>query len=58
MVDMSSFSLWTHPIKLKCCKCTVQDRVSAEGFFRRTFETMTACANSENLTAFIDTTPD
>jgi hypothetical protein len=60
MVDMSPFSLWTHPIKLKCCECSVQDGVSAEGFLRRRiFEMMTAArAKVENLTAFIDTTPD
>jgi hypothetical protein len=31
--DMSPFSLWTHPIKLKCCECSVEDGVSTEGFF-------------------------
>jgi hypothetical protein len=40
VADMSPFSLWTHPIKLKCFECIVQDGVSAERLFRRTFEMM------------------
>jgi hypothetical protein len=38
VIDMSPFLHQTHPIKLKCLEYGVQDGVSAERSFRRTFE--------------------
>lgn len=47
VVGVSPFSLWTPPIKLKCCECSAQDEVSAEDFVWRTFTMMTACTDRE-----------